>query len=605
MSASSIGWGHNPYGKHQFGFGDWAEEMLWKNMPEVYKDCDEAGPAGSAVDTPLRKFQNALKASYQNIRIKWHQFPFLWDAIRVPLDQLAQLGYNVGIDVDPTKPEGLQRSSVLNASQLWVNKGTDKGYELTAAFEGLLVTITPLWAETCGPARLCLGQIGDADSSFDLSTALMSPRPVSPGTVNIRVINSYGTEESIVDDELGFLVGVGNSANGQLTRINITPATSLTLTGVTGLFSAGDTVTQGANVALILATGANQITIQTIFGTFGVGSITNTTSGGTATIAAVVPDVISRGETFVGLTSGTTAVMRDFRTTYVAVDKITTLAGFTNGETLRGLTSGRFAVAGSSLPLIQGPLQWKLNLVNVIGLFSIGDQLVGTSSGVVAAICETCPLGTTFVKVELISQPGFVIGETVTVAASSGEISSIEIATIDYVGGVLSGSTVPLQAGSKVEQVVRLIETGPTQFIAKFDEVVADLLPMDLIASDRYAEWPTTLHPVRIRSGILQRGECRSHSLRLRFFTPDNTEIDDFIDVALRLEQSLERFRPLHVQFDNISFDGARAASQIWRTGRVIADSSASSVWTANVVGSQYATSQVWTTGPFTADVTS
>jgi len=110
VTGSSIGFGHNPFGHHQWGLGDWAEEMLWKNMPVVYQDCDESGPAGSAVQLPLRAFQTALKASYQDIRVKWLNFPFLWDAIKVPLDQLPQLGYNVGINVDPTKSEGLQRS---------------------------------------------------------------------------------------------------------------------------------------------------------------------------------------------------------------------------------------------------------------------------------------------------------------------------------------------------------------------------------------------------------------------------------------------------------------------------------------------------------------
>ena len=603
MTASSIGFGHNPFGNHQFGFGDWAEEMLYKNMPELYKDCDESGPVGSAVQLPLRKFQNALKPSYQDIRIKWHLFPFLWDAIRVPLAQLPQLAFNVGITVDPTKPEGLQRSSVLNASQLWANKGTDKGYELTAAFEGLLVTITPLWAETCGPANHILGTIGDLPVSFDLSTTLLKPRPVSPGTVNIRFTTRYGTEETITDDEMSNLIANGNSANGLLTRLDITPATTLTLTAVVGLFSVGDTVTQGSDTGVVLLATGSQITIQTITGVFSVAPITDTTSGATATVTATFPNVISEGETFIGQTSGTTAVMRDFRTTYSAIDKITTLDGFITGETLRGLTSNQFAVAGGTLPLIQGPLQQKLNLINVIGAFAVSDELQGTATGVVATVCDTCPIGQTFVRVELITQPGFAIGETVFVASSSGEIESIEFGTIDYIGGLMDGTTVPLQAGSTVRSVPRLIDTGPTQFIAKFDEVPADLLPMDLIESDRYIKWPITLHPIRFRSGILQRGECRSHSLRLFFFTPDDTEIDGFIDVALRLEQSIEQFRPIHVRFDTISFDGARAQSQIWRTGQVIADSSSASVWTTPVVGAQTAVSQVWTTGPFTANV--
>ena len=603
MPDSSIGWGHNPFGDHQFGFGDWAEEMIWKSIPEVYRDCDEAGPTGSAVDQPFRKFQNALKPSYQDLRIKWHQFTSLWDAIRVPLDQLPQLAYNVGITVDPTKPAGLQRSSVLNASQLWVNKGTDKGYEITAAFEGLLVTITPLWAETCGSSNHVIGTTGDIFKSFDLSTTLLHPRPVSPGTLNIEVTTKYGTPETIVDDEMGNLIGVGNKADGPLTRLDLTPATSLALVSLVGVMLEGDTITQGPNTGLILESIGIQITIQTISGVFGIGPIVDVTTGATATVIGVSPDVLRQNETFVGLSSGTTAVMRDFRTTFSAIDRVTSFAGLTIGETLRGETSGRFAVAGASDPVVPGPLQWKLNLIDVIGQFEVDDELTGSVSGVVATVCETCPLGTTFVVVELITQPGFGVGENVSVASSTGKIASIEKGVIDYIGGTMVGTTVTLKAGSDVISRPRLGHTGPTEFIALFDEVIADVIPLDLIASDRYDRWPITLHPIRIRSGVLTPGECRSYSLELFFETPDNTEIENFSDVAARISLSLESFRPLHVKFDKISFDGARASSQVWRTGQVIADSSAAATWFSPVVGDQRASSQVWNTGPFSADV--
>jgi len=604
VTGSSIGFGHNPFGHHQWGLGDWAEEMLWKNMPVVYQDCDESGPAGSAVQLPLRAFQTALKASYQDIRVKWLNFPFLWDAIKVPLDQLPQLGYNVGINVDPTKSEGLQRSSVRNASQLWVNKGTDKGYELTAAFEGLLVTITPLWAETCGPANHILGTIGDTFQSFDLATTLLQPRPVSPGTLNIEVITKYGTPESIIDDEMANLIGVGNEANGLLTKLNIISATTLSLVSLVGVMIAGDTITQGTNTGLILESIGTQITIQTIsFTGFGIGPIVDVTTGATATVTSIFPDVLSQNETFIGQSSGTTAVMRDFRTSFMVIDRITSLAGFTNGETLRGLTSGRFAVAGASAPVVPGPLQWRLNLINVVGTFNVADELTGSVTGVVAVVCETCPLGITFVRVELITQPGFTVGENVSVGPNTGTIESIEKGTIDYIGGTMVGTTVPLEAGSDIVSKPRLITTGPTQFLALFDENIADVIPLDLIESDRYDKWPITLHPIRVRSGVLTQGECRSYSLRLFFETPDNTEVENFLDVAARIELALERFRPLHVRFDKISFDGARASSQVWRTGQVLADSSAAAVWFSPVVGDQRASSQVWNTGPFSADV--
>lgn len=600
MALSSIGWGHNPFGRHQFGLGDWAEEMLWKNMPQVYKDCDEGGPKGSAVSQPLRKFQEALKPSYQNIRVKWLEFPFLWDAIKVPLDQLSQLGYNVGIVDDPTKAAGLRRSSVLNASQLWLNKGTDKGYEITAAFEGLLVVVTPLWAQTCGPSTLNLGKIGQPCSCFELDTTPLAPTPVSPGTVHIKVTTAYGIDEDIRDDGVGNLVGFGNQANGTLTRLDVISAISMTLTSIIGVFQVGDTVTQGPAAGVIIAFADNVLTIRPVSGSFANGSIIATGTGATATVTATTADIIEAGETFVGLTSGTTAVMRNFHGDYAVVDRITSSAGFTPSETLLGQTSGGFAVAGAATPLIQGPLQAKVGVTNIIGTFALEGEVVGSVSGSKGIVQD---IESGFFWVDTITQPGFIIGENLVSGLNSATVTSIDFGTVDYISGQMQGQTVSLQELSCIDAVVDLQETGPTQFLANFDDVIADQIPMDDIQSDRYARWPVTYHPIRLVNGILTGGECRSYSLRLLFFTPDNTEIEDFIDVASRITLALERFRPLHVRFDKIRFDGARASSQVWRTGPIIADAAAASVWTANVVGEQLASSQVWTSGPINATV--
>lgn len=600
ISGSSIGFGRNPFGHHQFGYGDWAEEMLWGNLPQVYKDCDEAGPTGSVVSQPLRKFQDALKPSYQDLRIKWHQFVYLWDAIRVPLDQLPQLGYNVGITVDSTKAEGLQRSSVLNASQLWINKGTDKGYQITAAFEGLLVDITPLWAKTCGPSSLLLGTVGVGEPWFDLSTKDLSPRPVGPGTLHLKVTTSYGIEEDIYDDAGGSLFGAGNPLTGSLTRLNVSSAVSLSLVSIVGIFSEGDTVTQGGSSGTVIAVHGARVVLLPLVGTFGPGAVLDTTSGATATATAVTSDVLSHGETFIGETSGTTAVVREFTPTYSIIDSITTLFGFTVGETLRGTTSGNYAVAGTSAVLLPGPLRPRLDLSAVVGSFTVDDQITGLTSGAVGIVRE---VGSGLVFVDTVTQPGFTVGETVVVGPNSATIDSITYGTIDYVLGKLTGHTVRLLDNSEVRAVVDLITTGPTQFLPAYDEVAADEIPMDRVESNPYDRWPIVYRPVRISNGIMTGGECRSHSLRLWFYTPDDTEIEDFIAVASRVTLALEQFRPLHVRFDRISFDGARASSQVWRTGQVAAESSAASVWTASVVGNQQSTTQVWTSGPFSATV--
>lgn len=166
MPLSAIGYGRNPYGHPKggvvfrqpgggpykvnagYGRGDWAEEVTWKILPSSTRDEDGLG---STVPEPLRGFIEAVKPLLNELLAKWTIFPTLWDAQTVPLAQLPALAYNVGITVDPTKNEALQRSEVLNAPQLFIHKGTDLGYTILAAFEGLLVEIIPLWAENKEP----------------------------------------------------------------------------------------------------------------------------------------------------------------------------------------------------------------------------------------------------------------------------------------------------------------------------------------------------------------------------------------------------------------------------------------------------------------------
>lgn len=163
---SSIGYGKNPYGHSHggspfkkggsnpypmdvgYGLGDWAEEVTWRIIPEFYRDED--GTEGS-VSEPLRGFIDSIKPLLNELLKTWRAFPTLWDAQKVPLPQLPALAFNIGTQVDPTKPERLQRSEVLNSPLLYVNKGTDLGYEILAAFEDLLVSIVPLWAASKEP----------------------------------------------------------------------------------------------------------------------------------------------------------------------------------------------------------------------------------------------------------------------------------------------------------------------------------------------------------------------------------------------------------------------------------------------------------------------
>ncbi len=133
-----------------YGLGDWAEEVSWRIIPEFYRAEDGLE---SDVPEPLRGFFDSVKPLLNGLIKAIRRFPTLWDANLCPIDQLGQLAYTVGIDpLDTTKPEQLQRTEVLNQAFLILNKGTDLGYTILAAFENLLVEIIPLWASDCTPA---------------------------------------------------------------------------------------------------------------------------------------------------------------------------------------------------------------------------------------------------------------------------------------------------------------------------------------------------------------------------------------------------------------------------------------------------------------------
>jgi len=144
---SAIGFGFQPFGEFPFGHADWAEEVTFAVAPQHVRDDDALCPFDPPV--PFRKLADSYKPQLQDLLDNWDLFPSLWDANRVPIEQLAQLGYNFNISPSSLKSEALQRSEVLNAVQFFLNKGIDQGYEIAAAFSGLIVTITPLWADSC------------------------------------------------------------------------------------------------------------------------------------------------------------------------------------------------------------------------------------------------------------------------------------------------------------------------------------------------------------------------------------------------------------------------------------------------------------------------
>lgn len=144
---SAIGFGFQMFGPFPFGLSDWAEEVTWHIIPLFYRDCDASAPG--LVAEPLRKWINAVKPLLEELRIKWYLFPSLVDAVTCPLSNLPQLAYTYGVVDDDSRPTVLRRSLIQNTTQLILNKGADKGYQIIGALDNLLVTITPLWSDDC------------------------------------------------------------------------------------------------------------------------------------------------------------------------------------------------------------------------------------------------------------------------------------------------------------------------------------------------------------------------------------------------------------------------------------------------------------------------
>lgn len=158
-SPSYIGFGYQPFGYSNggspfqtspypylmevgFGFGDWAEETTWRVLPAWVRDEDGYR---SAVAEPLRGYIDAIKPLFNEFINKSRNITTLWDALAIPLEQLPTLAYSVGVVLDETKDERLQRAEVFNIAQLVLHKGTDLGYSILAAFEDLTVEAIPLW----------------------------------------------------------------------------------------------------------------------------------------------------------------------------------------------------------------------------------------------------------------------------------------------------------------------------------------------------------------------------------------------------------------------------------------------------------------------------
>lgn len=142
--SSRVGFGRGQFGEFNFGFGDWAEILLWNYLPEIYRVKDAERP-----NHELRGFIDSIKPPFQELREKIEVFLDLRDPSRVPLQLLPFLANDVGLVDDPGQVESRRRSAVFDAFLLFLNKGTAKGYTIIGAFNNVQVAVEPLWEGPC------------------------------------------------------------------------------------------------------------------------------------------------------------------------------------------------------------------------------------------------------------------------------------------------------------------------------------------------------------------------------------------------------------------------------------------------------------------------
>lgn len=434
-SPSSIGFGYQPYGSEQFGSADWAEEVTWKIIPEFYRELD--AKQTSLVAQPLRKFIDSIKPLFQDVRVKFELFPNLWDAQRCPFPQLPALAYNVGIPLTSVQTLGL--------------------------------------ADIVGP----------------------------PFELGEQIVGSGGG--------VGFLSSVSGI--------------TFSLSGVSSLgFKVGETITG--------ASSGQTAVLETVNGL---------PPSQTVSIRTFVV-----GETIQGSNTATKGVVGSVSSNSINVDAVTGV-GFTNGEALTGLTS---KVSG---------------IVN--GISSDGKSEAFLRSQVLNASQLWINKGTTKGYGIVAAFEGLFVIVTPLWADSCAPDPNGELLTSD-----------PPPEGS---------------YLAYFDAVEADIIAMDALFQTPADAWPYEVDSVVVTPG-LPDSRCRSYTLDLYFFSPNDNEIEDFDALAGRITTSLERFRPIHVKFSRVRFDGPSASSQPWRTGPVVAESYASGQWVSPITGTLDSVSQTW-----------
>lgn len=145
--SSAIGFGHHPFGQNPFGFGSWADAVLFNRFPAWVREADTR--VGGETTEPLRRYNKSIGPAFNEIKRLIGEFTSLSDADRIPEKNITAFAYNFGIPENEEKDEAFRRSEILNQHLLILQKGLVKGYEIIAAFNGLLVNVVHLWALDC------------------------------------------------------------------------------------------------------------------------------------------------------------------------------------------------------------------------------------------------------------------------------------------------------------------------------------------------------------------------------------------------------------------------------------------------------------------------
>lgn len=142
--SNRVGWGNGAFGSRPWGWGDWAEVMLWNFLPVINRQAD-----AQRHYQELRSWVDALKPSAQLLREKVEFFFDIRDPLDAPESLLSLLANDFGLVDDKSNVEERRRAAIFSAFQIYLNKGTELGYRIVGAFTNVDVAVEGLWENPC------------------------------------------------------------------------------------------------------------------------------------------------------------------------------------------------------------------------------------------------------------------------------------------------------------------------------------------------------------------------------------------------------------------------------------------------------------------------